>query len=198
MSARASILNELAVPTEHEECKWLTEWAHLHSWHGLRISRVLIHVPNGAFHGGNKAIARMTGGKLRAQGLQSGVFDYIVPVPIRRDSVPGLWMEMKRTRGGVVSEDQQTFMALMQRLGWDCQNRPWLGRGRRDREKIPGEGRRMTENETDDTGTEGYIAAPAEPAPDLTWGEVFWAAFPAGCLLGAALIVHWLLIHRTH
>lgn len=34
---------------------------------------------------------------------------------------------MKRTRGGVVSEEQQVFMAMMQRLGYRCEiARGWV------------------------------------------------------------------------
>jgi hypothetical protein len=111
----------LAVPSEHEECRWLIEWAQTQRFNGWKLSEVLVHVPNGAFHGADRKAGAVVARKLREQGLQPGVFDYILPVPILRIGCPGLWIEMKRTRGGVVSEEQKKFQERMQQLGWRCE-----------------------------------------------------------------------------
>ena len=111
----------LAVPSEHEECRWLIEWASTQRFNGWKLSDVLVHVPNGAFHGADRKAGAVVARKLREQGLQAGVFDYILPVPILRLSCPGLWLEMKRTRGGVVSEEQKKFQSRMMQLGWRCE-----------------------------------------------------------------------------
>jgi hypothetical protein len=108
------------VPTEFEECCWLTEWARTARWRGRPIAEVLIHVPNGGFYGKDREAAAVIGRKLRQQGLQAGVFDYIVPVPILSLGCPGFWLEMKRTRDGRVSEDQEKFQKRMQEFGWCC------------------------------------------------------------------------------
>lgn len=110
------------VPTEEQECTWLFEWAKLTQWNGEPISKVLVHVPNGAYLGADPKTRAITMGKLKAMGLQPGVFDYLIPVPVLKGSTvcPGLWLEMKRQLGGVVSADQKEFRVRMVRLGWHC------------------------------------------------------------------------------
>ena len=120
------------VATEFEECCWLTEWAKATRWRGRPIAEVLIHVPNGGFFGVDRTAAAVIGQKLKQQGLQPGVFDYIVPVPIWSGACPGLWLEMKRTKGGVVSEEQEAFRKRMQDFGWRCD----VARGWVDASKI--------------------------------------------------------------
>ncbi len=112
---------KLPVPTEHEECTWLMKWAETQRFHGWPLSEILVHIPNGAYHGADREAAAVVAMKLRAQGLKAGVSDYILPVPIWTKKCPGLWVEMKRTSGGTVSEDQKTFQARMLELGWRCE-----------------------------------------------------------------------------
>lgn len=109
------------VPSEFDECCWLVQWAQATRWRGEPISKVLIHVPNGGFFGIDRKAAAVIGQKLKQQGLQPGVSDYIVPVPIISLGIPGLWLEMKRTRGGTVSEEQKAFRKRMESFGWQCE-----------------------------------------------------------------------------
>ena len=111
------------LPTEEEECAWLFNWAALTRWRGRPVSKVLVHIPNGAYLGADPKTRAITMGKLKSMGLQPGVFDYIVPVPVMAQGriVPGLWLEMKRTKGGAVSDDQKEFRDSMQALGWRCE-----------------------------------------------------------------------------
>lgn len=103
------------------------QWAATRNWHGFKLDQLLIHVPNGAYHGADRKSGAVVARKLREQGLQAGVFDYILAIPNPGRSIPGLWLEMKRTRGGVVSDDQQLFMAIMLKLGWACEiARGWV------------------------------------------------------------------------
>jgi hypothetical protein len=111
----------MPVPTEHEECKWLIDWAKTQRFNGWPLSDILVHVPNGAFHGRDRTVGAVIGGKLRAQGMQAGVYDYILPVPIWTKKCPGLWLEMKRTQGGQVSDEQKEFHGRMLQLGWRCE-----------------------------------------------------------------------------
>ena len=107
------------VPVEEEECVNLVEWSKIKRWGERPIAEVLIHVPNGAYLGADAKTRAITMGKLIAMGVQPGVFDYLIPVPILR--WPGLWLEMKRTRGGVVSDEQKAFRRRMTALGWRCE-----------------------------------------------------------------------------
>ncbi len=109
------------VPTEAQECRWLVDWADATRWNGIKISHVLVHVPNGAFHGADRKAGAVIARKLSEQGLKEGVYDYIVPVPTWSVRCPGLWLEMKRTKGGRVSDDQRDFSVLMKQFGWRCE-----------------------------------------------------------------------------
>lgn len=111
----------LLVPKEEDEAKYLTEWAHYRVWNGLRLSRILIAIPNGAYLGADAKTRAITMGKLKERGVRPGVFDYLLPVPCWRLKLPGLWVELKRTKGGVVSDEQKEFEADMIALGWKTQ-----------------------------------------------------------------------------
>jgi hypothetical protein len=121
MSAEEYRKGAAKVPAEFEECCWLTDWARATRWRGRPIAEVLIHVPNGGFFGVDRTAAAVIGQKLKQQGLQPGVFDYCIPVPLWHRRCPGLWLEMKRTKGGAVSDDQHAFAARMEAFGWRCE-----------------------------------------------------------------------------
>lgn len=124
MNARAVIV---PAPREDEECKWLVAWASTQRWHGFKLERLLILVPNGAYHGADRRAGAVVARKLREKGLVPGTFDYLLAIPDFKRRVAGLWLEMKRTRGGVVSEEQLIFMTSMQELGYQCEvARGWV------------------------------------------------------------------------
>ena len=88
------------VPTEHEEQKNFVKWFH------QQYPRVLIFaVPNAAARD-PRAAAWM-----RAEGLVAGIPDLIVPEW-------RLAIEMKRTKGSVISEEQHWMEAYFKRIGW--------------------------------------------------------------------------------
>jgi hypothetical protein len=68
------------------------------------------HVPNGGKR--SKAVA----GKLKAQGVKRGVPDNFILRPTK--GAPGVVVELKRLKGGVVSEEQEGWIALLQSFGW--------------------------------------------------------------------------------
>ena len=81
----------LPVPTEADEQIALFEWAALQSGRFPELT-LLHHVPNGGSR--NKIEAA----RLRAQGVKSGVPDLCLPVA--RGGNHGLYIELKRQRGG--------------------------------------------------------------------------------------------------
>lgn len=115
-----SVKNVLPVASEEEECVNLFQWAQTMRWRGRPISEYLVHIPNGAYLGADAKTRAITMGKLKAMGVQPGVFDYIVPVPLL-PGCPGLWLEMKRTKRGEVSDDQKAFRRRMAAMGWRCE-----------------------------------------------------------------------------
>jgi hypothetical protein len=64
---------------------------------------MLFAIPNGGAR--HKAIA----GKLRAEGVRAGVPDICLPVP--RGEYHGLFIELKRPKGGHVSEEQEAWIS---------------------------------------------------------------------------------------
>ncbi len=87
-------------PSEHFEQRELVRWfrkAH----HGVLI----FAIPNG----GARSLA--TAGRLKAEGVVSGIPDLFVPAW-------RLWVEMKRERGGVVSADQKDIIAKLEVVGY--------------------------------------------------------------------------------
>lgn len=90
-------------PTEDIEQAEVIRWANEHESRYPVLS-LLFHVPNG----GNRHKA--TAVKLKAQGVRKGVPDLCLPVP--RNDFHGLWIEMKRIRGGSVKPEQKDWHDL--------------------------------------------------------------------------------------
>ena len=83
----------LPVPTESVEQTRLFQWARMEAgrWPELNL---LYHVPNGGSR------HRMEAAHLKQQGVRAGVPDLCLPVA--RGGCHGLYIEMKRLRGGRV------------------------------------------------------------------------------------------------
>ena len=87
------------VPSEHYEQVCFVNW-----WE-LNYPDVLIYaIPNG----GKRHPA--TAKKLKLEGVRSGIPDLHIPEL-------KLWVEMKRTKGGVVSPNQKTVIAHLESIG---------------------------------------------------------------------------------
>ena len=97
-------------PTEHEEQRELVRWFR-QTWPGVRIHAI----PNGG------ARSKATAGRLKAEGVASGVPDLFVPAW-------RLWIEMKRTKGGSLSPEQKDWIAYLEGCGYQC----IVGRGAED------------------------------------------------------------------
>ncbi|MFV0413325.1 MAG: VRR-NUC domain-containing protein [Oscillospiraceae bacterium] len=95
-------------PKEDVEQQQLFEWA---LWQSGACPELdyLYHVPNGGLR--NKAVA----GKLKAQGVKSGVPDLCLPVA--RNGFHGLYVEMKR-KGETTSERQKEWLAFLKEGGY--------------------------------------------------------------------------------
>lgn len=88
------------VPSEHFEQREVVRWFR-QTWPGVRIHAI----PNGGAR--NKA----TAGRLKAEGVVSGVPDLFVPAW-------RLWVEMKRTKGGSLSPEQKDWITYLQEVGY--------------------------------------------------------------------------------
>ena len=101
--------NKLPVPTEAQEQMTLFSWAAMQSGKYPEL-KLLYHVPNGESR--HKAEA----GRLRAEGVKAGVPDLCLPVP--RGDFHGLYIELKRQRGGRLSDHQAEWMEALMRQGY--------------------------------------------------------------------------------
>lgn len=98
------------VPLESEEQTWLFKWAQDISalkWPELEL---MYHIPNGGSR--NKIEAA----RLKSQGVKKGVPDVFLPVA--RGGYHGLYIEMKRKKGSVVSQDQKYYISALRAQGY--------------------------------------------------------------------------------
>lgn len=88
-----------AVNGEHVEQVTFVRWFRA-TYPGVRI----FAIPNGGYRD------KRTAQRLKDEGVEPGVPDLYVPAW-------GLWIEMKRTKGGKVSEDQAEWLDYLQSVG---------------------------------------------------------------------------------
>ena len=99
-------------PTEHSEQTALIEWWRMYArWKSLPEC-LLMAIPNG---GRRDAV---TGARLKAEGVRAGVPDLFLAVPT--EHAHGLWIEMKRQKGGEVRSSQKAVMAALDDQGFSC------------------------------------------------------------------------------
>ena len=88
------------IRTEHEEQSLFVQWFR-RTYPGVRI----FAIPNGEQRSPSVAC------RLKTEGVMRGVPDLFIPAW-------GLWIEMKRTKGGVVSVEQADWIEYLQGLGY--------------------------------------------------------------------------------
>lgn len=102
-------MEEIRIRTESEEQIYVMNWAAYMANRDPRYS-LLFHIPNGGKRGKAEA------GRFRAEGVKSCVPDLMLPVPV------GMWagcfIEMKRTKGGRLSDEQKRWIELLRAQGY--------------------------------------------------------------------------------
>lgn len=96
-------------PTEGDEQATLFSWAEMKSGKYPEL-RLLFHVPNGGSRG------KVEAARFKAEGVKPGVPDLFLPVA--RGLWHGLFIELKRQKGGRVSEAQRRWIADLERQGY--------------------------------------------------------------------------------
>ena len=97
------------VPTEDQEQAALFDWARMAE--GAYPELQWFHaIPNG----GKRNI--VTASKMKATGTKPGVPDTFLPVP--RNGYHGLYIELKRRKGGRISPEQKKCMEFLRGLGY--------------------------------------------------------------------------------
>lgn len=120
MARQAAIfkLKEPPIPSEHAEQCALMDWAQMAYGKHPEL-RWLYATPNGGFRHVS------TAAKLKAEGAKAGVCDLFLPVP--RGGYHGLYIEMKRQKGGRLSPEQKDFIEFVQSHGYRAEVCPgWI------------------------------------------------------------------------
>ena len=97
------------VPTEAQEQTSLFHWAKLQTRKYPELA-LMYHIPNGGSR--NTVEAH----NLKMQGVKPGVPDIFLPVA--RGGFHGLFIEMKRRKGGEVSQEQKGWLEALQGQGY--------------------------------------------------------------------------------
>lgn len=100
------------VPTEEEEQQILFQWAQMRRGRNPELA-LMFHIPNGGSRGKAEA------GRFKAEGVKSGVPDIFLPVA--RGGKHGLFIELKRLRGGTVSQNQREWITRLREQGYQAE-----------------------------------------------------------------------------
>lgn len=94
---------------ESIEQQWLFNWANLSKGKYPELE-LMYHIPNGGYRnpGG--------GAKLKKEGVKAGVPD--ICLPVARNGFHGLYIELKRQKGGRVQENQKRWLEALQEQGY--------------------------------------------------------------------------------
>ena len=100
------------VPLEDTEQRIIFQWAAMEAAARPELG-LLYAIPNGGKRAIKTAIA------LKAQGVKSGVPDMCLPVA--RGEYHGLYIELKRQRGGTVSDNQKEWITALTGQGYKAE-----------------------------------------------------------------------------
>jgi VRR-NUC domain len=112
MAQRISPEQYAKAGTEHAEQVAVFIWANDEILAGRYVAELasLFAIPNGGLR------SKVTAGRLKAEGVKSGVSDLFLPVP--RLWYHGLFIEMKPLKTGRATDEQVQFIALMKSRGY--------------------------------------------------------------------------------
>lgn len=99
------------IPSEHDEQVHVIQWCELMANHD-RDYGLIFSIPNGGQRN------KVTAAKLKAEGVKPGVPDLFLPVP--RGIYAGMFIEMKRRKGGHISADQRKWITDLISHGYKC------------------------------------------------------------------------------
>ena len=98
-------------PTEEQEQAAVFQWAELMQGRFPELA-LLFHIPNGGLRSLTEAV------RFKRTGVKAGVPDLFLPVA--RGENHGLFVEMKRRKGGRVSEEQTAWMEALGKQHYMC------------------------------------------------------------------------------
>ena len=105
----AAVANDHLIPSEDEEQMLIFAWRDV-AMNTMPDLEYLFAVPNG----GKRSIT--TAKRMKATGTMAGVPDMCLPVA--KGGYFGLWIELKRVKGGKVSVEQARWLKALDRAGY--------------------------------------------------------------------------------
>ena len=96
-------------PTEDIEQTQLFAWAHFARGKYPELA-LMYHIPNGGKRSKAEAV------RFKAQGVKAGVPD--ICLPVARGKYHGLYIELKRVKGGRVSTAQEEYISALRKQGY--------------------------------------------------------------------------------
>lgn len=101
---------KMDVPSESVEQQWLFNWARLSRGKYPELN-LMYHIPNGGKRSGVRE-----GAKLKREGVKAGVPD--IHLPVARKGFHGLYIELKRRKGGSVKATQKKWLEDLKEQGY--------------------------------------------------------------------------------
>lgn len=98
-------------PSEDDEQAAVMEWATLMRYQRPELD-LLHHIPNGEYR--HPAVAK----RLKRLGVKAGIPDLFLPVA--RGTFHGLYIEMKKRKGGRVSTEQKSWLEALTAQNYLC------------------------------------------------------------------------------
>ena len=99
-------------PREDEEQTALIAWAEYNKSMRPEL-KLLLHIPNGGQRRKSEAA------RFKAMGVKRGVPDLFLPVA--KGGFHGLWIELKRQHGGIVSAEQEGWITQLRMMGYKAE-----------------------------------------------------------------------------
>ncbi len=118
-SSKRNYAQKLPIPTEHQEQCRVIDWFDLYAPTKGIDPRLLFAIPNGADKSMGQAM------KFKREGLRAGMLDLMLAVP-QLDSggfpyaYAGLFVELKRSHGAKVRDEQTEYCHLLTAQGYKC------------------------------------------------------------------------------
>lgn len=81
-----------------------------------QVHELTFAIPNGGSRGSDAKSRAIQGGRLKAEGVKSGIPDVMCAIP--NNGYAGLFLEFKKMSGGVVADNQKDYKTLLRSRGY--------------------------------------------------------------------------------
>ena len=111
------MIGKRPIPLEYQEQIAVIDWWRVFCRTINQDERLLFCIPNGTWLSGNLASRSRQTSKLKAMGMRPGVPDLMLA--LHTYVFPGMFIEMKRTKGSTTAPEQVVMISLLRRAGYN-------------------------------------------------------------------------------